>query len=152
MSSKNGWSGQKITIVAGVLLAMIVGIPGTVWWFLGQPSFEEMRRSAEFYFYKTLPGTDFVVLVADLQGDKDLSQTALLAEALEESGGLEVVRTGRTLVASGVNKVLQESEETGKSWLSDKNADVLVWGHDTGSNLILRFLARAGLRNRSRER
>ncbi len=143
MSSRNGSSGLKNSIVAGVLVAAIVGIP---WWFFGQPSFEEVRRYAAFYFVKATPGPNFTVLVADLQADKDLSQTALLSEALEKSGGLEVIRTGRALVASGVNKVLQESKETGKSWLSDKNADVLVWGHDTGSNLILRFLARTGYR------
>ncbi len=145
MSSGNGSSALKISIVAAVAAAAIIGIP---WWLFGQPSFEEVRRYAAFYFVKATPGPNFTVLVADLQADKDLSQTALLAEALEESGGLEVVRTGRTLVASGVNKVLQESKETGKSWLSDKNADVLVWGHDTGSNLILRFLARTGERTR----
>ena len=85
-----------------------------------------------------------MVLVADLQDDNNLVQTALLAEALEESGGLQVVRTGRTLVASGVKKDLKKSEDTGQRWLSDKNAEVLVWGHDTGSNLILRFLAHTG--------
>ena len=131
------------TIVAGAVVAAIVGIP---WWVLGKPSFAQVHRSAKFYFYKTPPGTQFVVLVADLQDDNNLVQTALLAEALEESGGLEVVRTGRTLVASGVQKDLKKSEDTGQSWLSDKHAEVLVWGHDTGSNLILRFLAHTGER------
>ncbi len=130
-------------IITGVLVAAIIGIP---WWFFGQPSFAQVHRSAGFYFYKTPTGTHFVVLVADLQDDNNLVQTALLAEALEESGGLQVVRTGRTLVASGVQKDLKKSEDTGQRWLSDKNADVLVWGHDTGSNLILRFLARTGER------
>jgi len=128
-------------IITGVVVAAIIGIP---WWLLGKPSFAQVHRSAGFYFYKTPPGTQFVVLVADLQDDNNLVQTALLAEALEESGGLEVVRTGRTLVASGVQKDLKKSEDTGQRWLSDKNADVLVWGHDTGSNLILRFLAHTG--------
>ena len=146
MSTGNGPSSVKIFVVAPLLVAVLAAaILGVPWWFLGQPSFEEARRYVESFFIERPPGTQFTVLVADLAGDSDLTQTDLLAEALHESGGLRVVRRGRTLLSSSVGDVetaIEAAEKTGQKWLAGANADVLVWGRDTGSRLKLRFLSR----------
>ncbi len=79
----------------------------------------------------------FTILVADLDGDPDGRQTSHVVRALEGQEGIRVLRDGRCLKieeigdrAANVSAALAR----GRRWLSEKNADVLIWGDATEAN------------------
>ncbi|MBC7950969.1 MAG: tetratricopeptide repeat protein [Rhodospirillaceae bacterium] len=91
-------------------------------------------------------GERFAILIADLEDDDDhLSNTRHIVDALERQPGVEILRANAALKVGDVGRVgdaRSESERTGREWLRDKDADVLVWGRvkGHGRSLFLRFL------------
>ena len=132
----------RTTVVAPLVIVAVAGVAG--WLFSGQPTPGEAWHWLESQFVDPATGTHFSVLIADLEGDADGSQTEQLAEALSDSRGLQVIQLGRVLKIGNVGDVKQniaKAEGTGRTWLREKKADVLVWGRDTGTFLKLRFLS-----------
>jgi tetratricopeptide (TPR) repeat protein len=131
----------------GVWLA-VLGVPtigGILWWAFGKPSFAKVCRYVRSFHAEKATGTHFAVLVADLEGDDEgRTQTHLLAESLHDTGGLEVIKMGRKLSDSdpGSTAWLREkAEKTGRGWLDEHKADVLVWGQVVSDHLVLHFLS-----------
>ena len=91
----------------------------------------------------------FTILVADLDGDTDGRQTGHVVRALEGQEGIRVLRDGRCLKVEemgdrAVN--VSAAMARGRRWLSEKNADVLIWGEATEANKVLhlRLLGEGG--------
>lgn len=97
-------------------------------------------------------GTNFSVLVAQLEGDTDGAQTRHLAESLETLFGyggsrpaIKIHRYPKALIVAqpDVSGAVAKAESKGRSWLQRKNADVLIWGSVAGNGsktMRLRFL------------
>ncbi len=126
----------------GLLLVVAGGLVAALNW----------RRIRNWFQHSPLRPPDpnhFTILVADLDGDTDGRQTGHVVRALEGHEGIRVLRDGRCLKveemgdhAANVSAALAK----GRKWLSEKNADVLIWGEATEANKVLhlRLLAEGG--------
>ena len=118
--------GLLLVLVAGVLIA------GFNW-----------RRLCNWLKQSDLRPPDpshFTILVADLDGDTDGRQTGHVVRALEGQEGIRVIRDGRRLKIEEVGDRaanLAAAMERGRRWLSEKNAEVLIWGEATEANKVL---------------
>ena len=98
---------------------------------------------------RTGAATRFNVMIADLVGDDaERTQTRRLERLLERVPGLNIDRIGRALAVDERGDRLESlatAHRTGRAWLRDANADVLVWGGvaPTGNFTRLRFLSAA---------
>jgi tetratricopeptide (TPR) repeat protein len=140
------------SVVCGIML--VIGLPlAIIWGAAGSPSSQDMWRAIQARWTAPAVGTHFTILVADLVGDDtNRTQTRLLAEALAENRGLEVMWIGRALEWTDVGSVregIEQAELTGQQWLAEKNADILIWGRVVSGTLQLRFLPRGGGRSGS---
>lgn len=89
------------------------------------------------------------ILVAQLEGDEDRSQTKLVLHSLEHAltlGGkgrrVQVLDAGRILrrgKSSDVFRQRAETEAKGREWLKQAGADVLVWGEVAAKHEALRI-------------
>ena len=97
------------------------------------------------------------ILVAQLEGDEDSSQTKLILRSLEHALALagtgprvvQVLDAGRMLRRGSSSDVYQQridAEATGREWLRQAGADVLIWGDvaEKGKALRVFFLLREG--------
>jgi tetratricopeptide (TPR) repeat protein len=99
-------------------------------------------------------GAQFTLLVAELDGDADHTQTRhILAEPEKQfpprgEARLHVLPYPETLKPGPGERTaaLLAAEERGRRWLKDKNADVLIWGEVGAKDKVLRlrFTAPAG--------
>ena len=90
-------------------------------------------------------GTHFTVLIADLDGDAEGSQTRHVEAALREHRGLEVLLVGPGPSSFDLGSRAEaefEAEKRGRDILEKYNGDVLIFGEVTQANtrLWLRFL------------
>jgi tetratricopeptide (TPR) repeat protein len=90
----------------------------------------------------------FAILVADLDGDADHSQTRHILQSLRTQfgeaiarGNIEVLSRSEALVIPSGNIRNAEAAMTakGRSWLKKQNASVLVWGEIGGRDKLLRL-------------
>ena len=101
------------------------------------------RRLRNWVRQRDLPPPDpshFTILVADLDGDSDGRQTGHVVRSLEGQEGIRVLRDGRRLRIEEVGDRAANTSaamEKGRKWLSEKNADVLIWGEVTEANKVL---------------
>ncbi|WP_147163066.1 hypothetical protein, partial [Pararhodospirillum oryzae] len=88
-------------------------------------------------------GSRFTVLVSTLAGDTDGRQTKFITHALEGEKGFERVATCRSLAIDDNelpgSMATEEAERTGRAWLEQFHADVLIWGAVSGSDKSLRL-------------
>ena len=127
--------GPLLVTVAGVLIAAF-----------------NWRRLRNWFRHSDLRPPDpshFTILVADLDGDTDGRQTGHVVRALEGQEGIRVIRDGRRLKIEEVGdraENLAAAMERGRRWLSEKNAEVLIWGESTDANKVLhlRLLGEGG--------
>ena len=94
------------------------------------------------------PGTHFTILLSDLQGDGDGTQTRHVAAAFLDQSGLEVVRICGSLAMDrygSQSAALEQAEQRGRDWLDRYNADLLIWGEVVKADDALRlwFVSRA---------
>jgi tetratricopeptide (TPR) repeat protein len=103
---------------------------------------------------KAADGTQFAILVAQLDGDANRSQTKHILAELEKqfpphgAARLHVLPYTEVL-AIGVGErtvAIAAAEAQGRKWLRQKNADVLIWGEVGAADRVLRlrFLAPEG--------
>ena len=92
--------------------------------------------------------TPFAILVADLDGDADKTQTHHILQSLRTQFGdaiarsdIEVLSRGEALAIPPGNIKNAEAAITakGRSWLREQNASVLVWGEVAGRDKLLRL-------------
>jgi len=90
----------------------------------------------------------FAILVADLDGDRDRSQTRHILQSLRsqfgeaiDRGNIEILSRGEALIIPPGN--MKNAEETttakGRVWLKEQNASVLIWGETAARNKLLRL-------------
>lgn len=99
-------------------------------------------------------GTQFTLLVAELDGDADHTQTRHILAELEKQfpprgeARLHVLPYPEALKPGPGERTaaLLAAEERGRRWLKDKNADVLIWGEVGAKDKVLRlrFTASSG--------
>ena len=88
--------------------------------------------------------------VARLAGDKDGSQTNLLANALSNQPELQVKTYNEPLPIDNDGyrsaSFLQSAVAMGRQWLAEDNADLLIWGdvNEVGTVIHLRFVTPVG--------
>ncbi len=84
------------------------------------------------------------ILVADVTGDTAGDAGARIATCLDGFQSYEVFRTKRPLKMGGkgilVDQLIAAAAE-GRAWMTEAEADLLVWGRMTNGLLELRFLA-----------
>lgn len=103
------------------------------------------RRIRNWARFRDLPATTdshFAVLIADLDGDSDGSQTRHVVRSIGATPGLEVLRVGRCLKIDDVGSVadnIAKAVRVGRKWLEEKNADVLIWGEVIEANRSLQL-------------
>jgi len=116
------------------------------------------QEKIEQIFPSALPQADqnaaFSIFVAKLDEDPDGSQTKLVRESLRRSFDatdaqhrIEVRQIGRVLREGTSDDVLlsrQKAEETGKEWLKQSGAHVLIWGSVARQDKALRIFFVAG--------
>ncbi len=92
--------------------------------------------------------TPFAILVADLDGDADRSQTRHILQSLRTQfgeaiarGDIEILSRGEALVIPPGNMKNGEMATTvkGRTWLKEQNASVLIWGEVGGHGKLLRL-------------
>ncbi len=104
---------------------------------------------------KTLPadGKKFTLLVAQLEGDTNKTQTEHIVSELEKQfpqhGDVSVhilpYPEALSLGHGDRAKALEAVEKRGQGWLYAKNGDVLIWGKVAGDKVLrLRFLPNRG--------
>jgi hypothetical protein len=89
------------------------------------------------------------ILVAQLEGDEDSSQTKHLRASLRcalDLGGkgqqIQVLDAGRTLKQGASSDVWRQREATearGREWLKRSGAGLLIWGEVAGRDKVLRI-------------
>jgi hypothetical protein len=116
------------------------------------------QEQVEQLFPSALPQADknaaFSIFTAKLDGDPDGSQTKLVRESLRRSFDatdaqhrIEVREIGRVLREGTSGDVFldhQKAQETGKEWLKQSGAHVLIWGYVADRNKALRIFFVAG--------
>jgi Tetratricopeptide repeat len=138
------------SIAGNIAASIIVGVAVFVfgrsrgWWAKAKAK-RELR---------TPGGTQFTILVAQLEGDGDQSQTRhVLAELRNQfpqgaDALVRVIRYPETLAIGAGDQgiALGAAEERGRRWLKETNADVLIWGEEGARDRVLRlrFLAPEG--------
>lgn len=94
-------------------------------------------------------GTNFSILVPELEGDNDDSQRRHVIQSLQtqfagHESTIHIVRYPAALkLRDGEVSAMEAAAETqGRKWLKDKNADLLIWGSvgEKDRMLRLRFL------------
>jgi len=101
-------------------------------------------------FHEPAPGTHFTILISNLAGDTDGSQTDLVRDVFLGQRGVDARRTCRvvTLDATGGSVADAEAEALayGRGLLSEWNADLLIWGEvkNADKELSIWFLGREG--------
>lgn len=83
------------------------------------------------------------ILLADLGGDSGGAVTARLAEVLGACPAIEVYRAKRVLKQpkdSNVVRRLLTAADSGREWLKEQRADILVWGDIDDAAMTLRFV------------
>lgn len=92
--------------------------------------------------------TPFAILVADLDGDADRSQTRHILQSLRTQfggaiarGDIEILSRGEALAIPPGNLKNGEAATTakGRTWLKEQNASVLIWGEVGGRDKLLRL-------------
>ena len=134
------------SFVDSFLIPLLVAVAGGI---ILAVNWRRIRNWLKFSGLRPPDPNRFTILVADLDGDTDGRQTGHVVRALEGQEGIRVLRDGRTLkieemgdraanVAAAMSK--------GRKWLSEKSADVLIWGEATEANKVLhlRLLAQGG--------
>ncbi len=91
----------------------------------------------------------FAILVADLDGDVEHSQTHHIRQSLETQfgeairrGDIEILMRGETLkipVDGNLKTVLEAAASKGRAWLKEQNASVLIWGEAAARDKLLRL-------------
>ncbi len=119
-----------------------------------RPAIRVLRKLGRWQHGKDLgpqEGDRFNILVADLQNDGGQKYTRHLVHSLERYKSIRPVGLGQTLKLEDLGDRLSgraAAEQIGRTWLFDKNCDVLIWGELTESNqkqvVRLRFLGRSG--------
>jgi hypothetical protein len=95
------------------------------------------------------------ILVAQLGGDHDGSQTALVHRSLrraldlgDKGRDVQVLTVGRVLKLGGSSDVWQqrkEAERVGREWLKRSGAELLIWGNVPGNKVMhINFLLDEG--------
>jgi hypothetical protein len=116
------------------------------------------QERIEQVFPSALPQADknaaFSIFVAKLDGDADGSQTEFVRESLRRSFDatdaqhrIEVRQIGRVLRDGTSGDLLldrQKAQETGKEWLKQSGAHVLIWGYVAARNKALRIFFVSG--------
>ena len=91
----------------------------------------------------------FAILVADLEGDSDLSQTRHIRQSLETQfgaamgrGDIEILSRGEVLNIphdGNLKTGLEVATGKGRVWLKEQNASVLIWGEAAARDKLLRL-------------
>ena len=120
------------------ILALLVVVVGGI--ILKKADWRQLRNWLRHGDLRPPDPSHFTILVADLDGDPDGKQTRHVVRALEGQDGIRVLRDGRCLKveemgdrAANVSAALAR----GRQWLSEKNAEVLIWGDATEANKVL---------------
>jgi tetratricopeptide (TPR) repeat protein len=131
------------SIAGNIVASIIVGVAVLVfgrwrgWWLKTKARLE--TRKAD--------GTQFTLLVAELDGDTDHTQTRHILAELEKQfpargeARLHVLPYPEALKPGPGERTaaLKAAEERGRRWLRDKNADVLIWGEVGAKDKVLRL-------------
>jgi tetratricopeptide (TPR) repeat protein len=131
------------SIAGNIVASIIVGVAVFAFgrsrgWWAKAKSKRELRAAG---------GAQFTILVAQLEGDADQSQTRhVLAELRNQfpqgpDALLRVIRYPETLAIGPGDQgaALAAAEERGRRWLKETNADVLIWGEEGAKDRVLRL-------------
>ena len=130
------------SIAGNIIASLIVGIAVFIFgrwkgWWLKTKARRKTRAS---------DGTQFTILVAELDGDADKSQSRhILAELqkqfpLRGEARVHVLPYPEVLAEPGeLGEALARAEARGRSWLKQTKADVLVWGEQGAKDKVLRL-------------
>ena len=97
--------------------------------------------------------THFTILVCDLAGDDDGSQTRHVADALAGQGAIRVRQFGRCLDYhdhGDIADAISAAESKGREWLAAQNADILIWGRVKKADEVLALRILSGSQSESR--
>lgn len=142
-------------VLAG--LGGILGLGALAAWYFGEtlkellPAPHEIARRLRVWRGAVVPatGTQFAILVADLDGDTDGRQTRRVRDAFLGLRGLDVNAIGRKVALADLGNLTEgqiEAEKRGRALLEEYNGDLLVWGEVRAADkeLALWFLNRDG--------
>jgi hypothetical protein len=128
--------GKKFGI--GVVVLALAGA-------IGAGLIEGVKEAAKSTFRQTI----FSIFIAKLDADPDGSQTKLVRESLRRSFDatdaqhrIEMREIGRVLregTTGDIHLDQQKAEETGKDWLKQSGAHVLIWGKVASRDRALRI-------------
>jgi tetratricopeptide (TPR) repeat protein len=142
------------TAMIAWLVAWWVGMSrrGKVWAVIGASVFLIAATSGAYIATRKPPPdratSPFAVLVVDLDGDADRSQTRHILQSLRTQfgeaiarGDIEILSRGEALIIPPGNIKDAEAATTakGRSWLKEQNASVLIWGEVGGHDKLLRL-------------
>ena len=143
--SKRGIASGGFKWLAGAILGGIVAFIGAyVSGFLDRiiPDPETLICLAREQLREPAPGTQFTILLSDLQGDGDGTQTRHVAATFLDQSGLDVIRICGSLAIDRYGSqaaALEQAEQRGRDWLDRYNADLLIWGEVVKADDALRL-------------
>lgn len=119
----------------------LVGILTTIiGWIANRLPWRRLKRWAKARDLAPAEDTHFTVLVCDLAGDDDGSQTRHVADALAGQGAIRVRQFGRCLDYDDLGDIadnIAAAETKGRDWLAAQNADILIWGRVKKADEVL---------------
>jgi hypothetical protein len=96
------------------------------------PAPRDLVCLAREQFHKPAPGRQFTILISNLAGDPDGSQTKLVREIFYGQRALDVRSTCRVVTLNPIGGSLADAEvaalKEGRALLATWNADLLIWG------------------------
>ena len=113
---------------------------GLLSWLADKINWRRLRRRAKTRDLAPAEDTHFTVLVCDLAGDDDGSQTLHVADALAGQGAIRVRQFGRCLDYDDLGDIadnIAAAESKGRDWLAAQNADILIWGRVKKADEVL---------------
>jgi tetratricopeptide (TPR) repeat protein len=135
------WITEFFQPIAKQVLALVLssGVILAIWAWLRWARTKRKLRPSD--------GAQFTLLVAELAGDADRTQTNHILVELEKQfpprgeARLHVLLYPEVLKLGPGERAaaLQAAEERGRRWLKDKNADVLIWGEVGAKDKVLRL-------------
>ena len=123
-----------------LLVPLIVAVVGAA--IIGAFNWRRIRNWAKAREMLPAEGTHFTVLVSQLDGDQDGKQTDHVVQSLAGASGIKILRDGRCLKVEEIGDIADNEASAlakGRVWLSDKHADLLVWGKVVEENKVLRL-------------
>ncbi|HUU46324.1 MAG TPA: tetratricopeptide repeat protein [Acidobacteriota bacterium] len=127
------WLNRHLPRWAKVALPVVIAA-GLVWWYWEHVNrLPGVSQIVEWLETQPLPDADpdrFAVAIANLENDSLGEHRELIADALQDLEGVQILRFDRYITVTGgdLEEVAQRGHERARSLLEQAGADVLIWG------------------------